>query len=155
MPRRTPTIICTGIAAAALAVGSTPATALEAPTTAEFVHIDPDTSVVGACNFWFSGPSLDPSSTPYRITGNATIVSARVIASTTIRCRLRLASTKAAHGTPLVRALPLNNSAVAGDINVTSFGPFELCTFIDAVFSDDGSRFNTTNTEHCRPVSRI
>ncbi len=119
------------------------------------MQVKAGTSAVGACNFWFSGPSLDPSSTPYRITGTATIVSTRVVASTTVRCRLRLASTKEQVGAALVRALPLNNSAVAGDVSVTSFGPFEICTFIDAVFSDDGSRFNPSNIEYCRPLTRI
>ena len=134
---------------------STPASAVDAPSTAEFIDISPTTSVIGACNFLFSGPSLDPASTPYRITGNATIVSTRVIASTTIRCRLRLASTKVQVGAALARALPLNNSAVAGDVNVSSFGPFELCTMIDAVYSDNGSRYNPVNTEYCRPLTRI
>ena len=144
-----------GSAAVVTAVAVPPAAAVEAPTTSEFVRVQFDASAAGACNFWFSGPSLDPSSTPYRITGNATVVSTRVIASTTIRCRLRHASTKSQVGTPLVRALPLNNSAVAGDILVTSFGPFEICTFIDAVFSDNGARFNPLNVESCRPLVRV
>jgi hypothetical protein len=142
--------------AAAATAGSTPATAYDAPGSSDFIQISTGTSAIGACNFLFSGPSLDPSSTPYRITGNATIVSGRVVASTTIRCRLRLATgTKPQVGAALARALPLNNSVVAGDVNVSSFGPFELCTLIDAVFSDDGSRYNPGNTEYCRPLTRV
>lgn len=147
-------ILAGGVAVASAAV-ATPAAAVDLPGSAEFVQISPSTSAIGACNFLFSGPSLDPSSTPYRIEGTATIVSARVIASTTIRCRLRLASTKAQVGGTLARALPLNNSAVVGDVNVSSFGPFEICTLIDAVYSDNGDRYNPANVEYCRPLTRI
>jgi hypothetical protein len=155
MLSRTKVSIIAVLAAAAGIAAAAPASALDAPGSSQYIQLDSSTSAVGACNYLFSGPSLDPSSSPYHITGNAMIVSRRVIASTTIRCRLRLASTKAQVGTPLARALPLNNSAVAGDITVVSFGPFEICTLVDAVFSDDGSRLNPTNAEQCRPLTQI
>jgi hypothetical protein len=141
------------VASGILAAG--PASAVDGPATSEFVKTWGGSTAVGACNFLLSGPSLDPGSTPYRLVGTATIVSSRVVASTSLRCRLRLTTgTKPQVGNALVRALPLNDSAVAGDVNVSSFGPFEICTYIDAVF-DDTSHLNTTNTETCRPLTRI
>lgn len=145
-----------GVASVA-AVGSVPpAAALDAPTTAEFVMVKGGDSAVGACSFLLSGPSLDPSSTPYRLVGHATVLSTRVVASTSLRCRLRLASVAGQPqvGAPLAQALPGNSSAVAGDVTVSSFGPFLICTMIDATFSDT-SRFNPTQAERCRPLARI
>lgn len=145
------------VAAAVAAVGSvTPAQAFDGPTTSEFFMVKGTDSAVGACSFLASGPSLDPSSTPYRLVGNATVVSARVVVSTSLRCRLRLAHVAGQPqvGVALAQALPGNTSAVAGDITVSSFGPFLICTMIDATFSDT-SRFNPAQVEQCRPLVRV
>lgn len=143
--------------AAVAALGSiAPAGAIDAPTTSEFVMAKGSDTAVGACSFLLSGPSLDPSSTPYRLVGNATIVSARVVVSTSLRCRLRLANVAGQPqvGNSLAQALPGNSSVVAGDVTVSSFGPFLICTMIDATFSDT-SRFNPVQTERCRPLVRV
>lgn len=147
--------VVAAVIAAGAALSTAPAQAYDAPGTSPFIDIRPDESAIGACNFLFSGPSLDPSSTPFRIEGSATVTSSRkVVVSTSIRCRLKLASSGAQVGGVLQRALPGNTTAVAGDIHVSSFGPFLICTFIDAVF-DDTSHFNNTNDERCQPLQRI
>lgn len=140
-------------AGAALSM-STPAQAYDAPSVAPWLDIKPDTSAVGACNFLFSGPSLDPSSSPYHIEGNATVISTKVVVSTSIRCRMKLASNGSQVGNVLRQALPSNSTAVAGDINVSSFGPFLICTMVNATFSDT-SEYNPTEAEQCRPMTRI
>jgi hypothetical protein len=134
---------------------ATPATAMDGPSVAEFVQVAGTTTAAGACNFLASGPSLDPSSTPYHLVGTATVVSPRVVVSTSLRCRLRLATgSRPQVGGALARALPLYTSAVAGDIDVASFGPFEICTYVDAVF-EDTSHLNPAGIEACRPLTRI
>lgn len=91
---------------------------------------------VGACNFLFSGPSTNPNFTPFRIEGQASAASTRPVASLELSCQLRTA-TGGVLGT-LTNNLPGAASAVAGDINVNTTGPFQICTMVNAHFVDGG-----------------
>lgn len=144
-------------AAGAALLMTTPAQAYDTVSIAPWLDVNPSVSAVsavGACNFLFSGPSLDPSSSPYHVEGNATIISTKVVVSTSIRCRMKLATTGAQVGGVLRQALPSNSSVVAGDIHVSSFGPFLICTMVNATFSDT-TEYNPTEAEQCRPMTRI
>ena len=148
------------LASAALAVAcglsAVPAQAYDTVSIAPYLLTTPSGSATGACSFLLSGPSLDPSFTPYRIAGSGTVVANKVVVSTSIRCRIRMANVTGnpQHGGTLQRALPGNTTAVAGDVNVTSFGPFLICTMVDAVF-EDTSRLNPEQIEQCRPMTRL
>lgn len=91
---------------------------------------------VGACNFLFSGPSTSPNYTPFRIEGQASAASTRPVASLELSCQLRTAG-GGVLGT-LTNNLPGAASAVAGDINVNTPGPFQICTMVNAHFVDGG-----------------
>ena len=91
---------------------------------------------VGACNFLFSGPSTSPNYTPFRIEGQASAATTRLVASVELSCQLRTWG-----GTTLgtlTRNAPGYASAVAGDINVSVPGPFSICTMVNVNYQDGG-----------------
>lgn len=146
--------LAASVAAAALVVASSsPASAVDAPSSSPVVQPTFGGQVVGACNFLFSGPSLDPSSTPFHIEGNAAYVGTRTVASTELACALRKASTNVEIGR-LTLHLPGNTSAVAGSIAVSDFGPFLICTMINVHFTS-GDESNPAESFVCRPLTRI
>lgn len=162
MLSRTKVVVGALLAGGALCLSAAPSQAIDGPSVAPFLDV-PDTApgavgtgAIGACSFLASGPSLDPTSNPYHVVGTGTITSTKVVVSTSIRCRLRLANVSGnpQHGITLAQALPGNSSAVAGDINVTSFGPFLICTMVSGTYSDT-TRYNPTEAEQCRPLTRI
>lgn len=141
----------------ALAVGSPQASAatLYAPTTAVSVIQRGTDTALGACNFLVKGPSTDPSSNPYRVEGNATIESTRVVASTSIVCYLRRAAYPFSQvGSKLQAALPSNTAVVAGAIEVNTFANLQICTVVDATFSDN-SHLNPTGRPDCRALTGV
>lgn len=156
MLSRTKLIVGALLAGGTLILSVAPAQAVDGPSIAPYVDSNIGSGALGACSFIASGPSLDPSSNPYHVVGTGTITSTRTVVSTSIRCRLRLANVTGnpQHGNTLAQALPGNTTAVAGDIGVTSFGPFLICTMISGVFSDT-SQYNAAQTEQCRPLTRI
>jgi hypothetical protein len=133
--------------------GAAQAATLYAPTSSvqAYSNAAGDTAL-GACNFLLSGPSTDPSFTPFRIEGNATILANQVVVSTSLRCRLRTADRYHTQvGDTLTRALPGNTSALEGDIAVNTFAPLQICTMANAVFTDT-SELNPGHVETCRDL---
>lgn len=131
---------------------ATPAHALgDLATPGTYVITTPDAQAVGSCSFLFSGPSLNPSSTPYHVVGYVTVKSAKPVASTSIRCRLRLSyvSGRPQVGQTLAQAAPGSSTSVVGDITVNTSERLEICTWVDATFFDT-TRLNASNTEACR-----
>ena len=110
-------------------------------------------STVGACNFLFSGPSLNPSTTPFRIVGTASYAGSKIAASTELSCSLREAATYAEIGR-LTLQLSGPSSAVAGDIAVASFGPYYICTMVNVHFTD-GTESNPSELPTCRPLVSV
>lgn len=169
--RRIGTVLVSMAAASAAAVAlATPSQAAAAPATALQIRdlgntgesaislgaIDssiatPNTSV-GACNFLFSGPSTSPTSTPFHIEGQASVTTTRVVTSVELSCQLRLVNDTVL-GT-LTRNLAGYSSAVAGDINVSSFGPFKICTMVNVHF-ENGQESNPSEFYDCQPLQSI
>lgn len=141
------------VAAVAVVSVPLPATALgDAITLAEMVVNQGDTQAAGACSFVASGPSLDPSSTPFHLVGYATVRSSKVVVSTSIRCRIRRQADHTQVGAALKQAAPGSSVSVVGDVRVDADGPYEICTWIDAVFADT-SQLNPAGLEQCRTVA--
>ncbi|HEX8004615.1 MAG TPA: hypothetical protein VF519_18165 [Mycobacteriales bacterium] len=169
--RRIGTVLVSMAAASAAAVAmATPSHAVMAPTTALQIRnlgdsgesaiaigaIDPSVSVpntsIGACNFLFSGPSTSPSSTPFHIEGQASVTTTRLVTSVELSCRLT--TTTGTNLGTLTRNLAGYSSAVAGDINVSTFGPFYICTMVNVHF-ENGDESNPNEYYTCQPLQSI
>lgn len=138
---------------AALVGMPSPASANTLPGSSE----DTQTTTFGVlnavCNFLFSGPSLDPSSTPFRIDGVAAYTGAQVAAATTISCRLRKNVDDSLVGA-ITMSTPGPASNVFGSIPVNTFGPFKICTMANVLFTD-GSETNPSRLEKCRALVTV
>lgn len=165
--RRIGTVLVSVAAASAAAIAfATPSqAAVLAPTTAlQIQQLNSDGPAIGslgsvavgtsigACNFLFSGPSTSPTYTPFRIEGQASAATTRLVASVELSCQLRTTAGSVL-GT-LTRNTPGTASAVAGDINVSTFGPFVICTMVN-VHYQDGGESNNSETYLCQPLQSI
>lgn len=147
-------VTVSAVSAAVPVLAASPAAANDLATPSPFVILRPDTYSAASCDFLFSGPSFDPARTPYHLEGSAVVVSRKVVVSTSLRCRLRLKDVtgKPQVGQTLARAVSGSVATVAGDVLVDRAGPFEICTWFDAVFSDT-TRLNPDGVEVCRPLT--
>jgi hypothetical protein len=161
--RRFGTVLVSMAAASAAAVAfATPSQAALAPTTAvQITQINADPAIgavrlpgtsVGSCNFLFSGPSTSPSYTPFHIEGQASVVTTRIVTSVELSCELRTSS--GGYLGRLTRNLAGYASAVAGDVNVSSFGPFLICTMTNVHF-ENGDESNPNENFVCQPLQSI
>lgn len=161
--RRFGTVLVSMAAASAAAVAfATPSQAALAPTTAiQITQLEADDSFaairlpgtsVGACNFLFSGPSTSPSYTPFHIEGQASVATTRLVTSVELSCELRTSSGSSLGR--LTRNTPGTASAVAGDVNVSSFGPFLICTMVNVNYTDGGES-NPSENFTCQPLQSI
>ncbi len=107
---------------------------------------------VGACNFLFSGPSTSPYYTPFRIEGQATAVTTALVTSVELGCTLRTWS--GGYLGRLIRNTPGYASVVAGDINVSVAGPFQICTMVNVHYMN-GDESNPNEYEVCQYMHGI
>lgn len=122
---------------------------IQSVVTAPTTRTSSGSTVHGACEVAFSGPSTQPSSTPFHVVGYAAVVTAEPVVATMIRCRL-LDSAGTTLGT-VATAMPGKVVATTGDVDVATFGPYSICTMVVAYYAT-GMESNPDRLETCRPV---